>query len=595
MIVLKTLTMKNFMSVGNATQAVRLDQPGLTLVLGNNLDLGGEGSRNGTGKTTILNALSFCLFGDAITQIKRDNLINKTNQKNMSVSCTFEVDGKKYKVERGRKPAYFRFICDDEVVNEKDTDEAQGENRLTQDEVNRILGMSQPLFKQIVALNTYNMPFLAMKATEQRAVIEELLGITRLSDKADRLKEQVRLTKEDIKGEELRIQAVKASNERIEETIRKFKIKSTAWNEQHTSNIARLNKAISELDSIDMNKEIENHNALATWKEQEQERTTLNKQLDYDVREAQGIQDSIDTLTEEMTQLGGETCPLCKQGLQEVDGQEIEKIVAHKKSSIQQHTEKHIHIQQNITHTKNRIQQLGDLGPAPSTSYNNINDAYEHKQNLENLQRDLEVENNAENPHIEQIETLKEKNIEDIDYSYMNSLTKLKEHQEFLYRLLTSKDSFIRKKIIDQNLMYLNQRLNHYLELLSLPHEVIFQSDLSVNITELGRELDFDNLSRGERNRLILGLSWAFRDIFESTNTPINLLFIDELIDSGMDTQGVESSMSILKKMTRERHKNIFLISHKDELTGRVNSILSVTKENGFTSLSEDVEVVSVH
>jgi DNA repair exonuclease SbcCD ATPase subunit len=94
---------------------------------------------------------------------------------------------------------------------------------------------------------------------------------------------------------------------------------------------------------------------------------------------------------------------------------------------------------------------------------------------------------------------------------------------------------------------------------------------------------------------LILGLSWAFRDIFESTNTPINLLFIDELIDSGMDTQGVESSMSILKKMTRERHKNIFLISHKDELTGRVNSILSVTKENGFTSLSEDVEVVSIH
>ena len=587
--------MKNFMSVGNATQAVRLDQPGLTLVLGNNLDLGGEGSRNGTGKTTILNALSFCLFGDAITQIKRDNLINKTNQKNMSVSCTFEVDGKKYKVERGRKPAYFRFICDDEVVNEKDTDEAQGENRLTQDEVNRILGMSQPLFKQIIALNTYNMPFLAMKATEQRAVIEELLGITRLSDKADRLKEQVRLTKEDIKSEELRIQAVKASNERIEETIRKFKIKSTAWNEQHINNIARLKKAISELDSIDMNKEIENHNALATWKEQEQERTTLNKQLDYDVREAQGIQDSIDTLTEEMTQLGGETCPLCKQGLQKVDGQEIEKIVAHKKSSIQQYTEKHIHIQQNITHTKNRIQQLGDLGVAPSTSYNNINDAYEHKQNLENLQRDLEAEHNAENPHIEQIETLTDKNIEEIEYSYMNSLTKLKEHQEFLYRLLTSKDSFIRKKIIDQNLMYLNQRLNHYLELLSLPHEVIFQSDLSVSITELGRELDFDNLSRGERNRLILGLSWAFRDIFESTSTPINLLFIDELIDSGMDMQGVEASMSILKKMTRERHKNIFLISHKDELTGRVNSILSVTKENGFTSLSEDVEVVSIH
>ena len=177
----------------------------------------------------------------------------------------------------------------------------------------------------------------------------------------------------------------------------------------------------------------------------------------------------------------------------------------------------------------------------------------------------------------------------------VNQLTKLKEHQEFLYRLLTSKDSFIRKKIIDQNLAYLNSRLNHYLEDLGLPHEVIFRSDLSVEITELGRELDFDNLSRGERNRLILGLSWAFRDIFESTNSPVNLLFIDELIDSGMDTQGVEASMAILKKMTRERQKNVFLISHKDELTGRVNSIMNVVKENGFTSFGEDLEVVSVH
>ena len=102
-------------------------------------------------------------------------------------------------------------------------------------------------------------------------------------------------------------------------------------------------------------------------------------------------------------------------------------------------------------------------------------------------------------------------------------------------------------------------------------------------------------MSRGERNRLILGLSWAFRDIYESTSKPINLLFIDELIDSGMDSQGVESSMSILKRMTRERGKNVFLISHKDELTGRVNSIMHVVKENGFTSISNDFEVVSSH
>jgi len=593
MIKLKALTIKNFMSVGAATQVVKLDQPGLTLVLGNNLDLGGEGSRNGTGKTTIINALSFCLFGDAITNIKRDNLINKTNQKGMNVSLEFEVNGHNYRIERGRKPNHFKFIVDDEVVNEKDTDEAQGENRLTQDEINRVFGMSHALFKNVIALNTYNMPFLAMKPTEQREVIEELLGITQLSNKSDRLKEQIRLTKEDIKGEELRIDAVKSSNEKIEGTIRNFRIKSTAWEDQHDKKLRELSTAITELKQIDVEHELEQHKQLNDWKEKQQEILGLKKQLDYDVRESNNLTSQVEKLNENLIALEEKTCPMCEQKIH--DNTSHEKIMSSTKQSINAHTDSLKQLQESIAHTEKRITDVGDPGVQPLTSYSDHDDAYKHKQNLDNLVNDHDRIKGEENPHIDQIETLRDSNIEQIDYGMINSLTKLKEHQEFLYRLLTSKDSFIRKKIIDQNLAYLNGRLNHYLEDLGLPHEVIFRSDLSVEITELGRELDFDNLSRGERNRLILGLSWAFRDIFESTNSPINLLFIDELIDSGMDTQGVEASMAILKKMTRERHKNVFLISHKDELTGRVNSIMNVVKENGFTSFGKDFEVVSIH
>ena len=179
----------------------------------------------------------------------------------------------------------------------------------------------------------------------------------------------------------------------------------------------------------------------------------------------------------------------------------------------------------------------------------------------------------------------------EIDYSMMNELTRLKEHQEFLHKLLTNKDSYIRKRIIDQNLSYLNARLSQYLDRIGLPHTVVFMNDLSVNITELGRELDFDNLSRGERNRLILSMSWAFRDVWESLYQPINLLFIDELVDSGMDASGVENALAILKKMSREAHKSIWLVSHRDELGGRVNNILTVVKENGFTSYNTDVEI----
>ena len=125
-----------------------------------------------------------------------------------------------------------------------------------------------------------------------------------------------------------------------------------------------------------------------------------------------------------------------------------------------------------------------------------------------------------------------------------------------------------------------------------MPHTVKFQNDLSVSIEELGRELDFDNLSRGERNRLILSLSWAFRDVWEGLYQPINLLFIDELVDSGMDASGVENSIAVLKRMSREANKSIWLVSHKDELASRVNNILTVVKENGFTSYNTDVEIV---
>jgi DNA repair exonuclease SbcCD ATPase subunit len=197
-----------------------------------------------------------------------------------------------------------------------------------------------------------------------------------------------------------------------------------------------------------------------------------------------------------------------------------------------------------------------------------------------------------EDPYSDQIKDMQSHALVDVTYDTINDLTNLKDHQEFLLKLLTNKDSFIRKKIIDQNLSHLNARLSYYLDKIGLPHSVKFMNDLTVSIEELGRELDFDNLSRGERNRLILSLSWAFRDVWESLYNKINLLFIDELVDSGMDSSGVENSLAILKKMSREGSRSVWLVSHKDELAGRVNNILTVIKENGFTSYSSDVEIV---
>jgi hypothetical protein len=231
-----------------------------------------------------------------------------------------------------------------------------------------------------------------------------------------------------------------------------------------------------------------------------------------------------------------------------------------------------------------------DPGAAPATYYDTEAKAVEHSTMVTSLLQQITTKHGETDPYAEQIVDMQQTAMQQIDYDPLNHLVRVQEHQEFLLKLLTSKDSFIRKKIIDQNLSYLNSRLTHYLDRIGLPHTVTFQNDLTVLIEELGRELDFDNLSRGERNRLILSMSWAFRDVFESLYQPINLLFIDELIDSGLDTAGMESSLAILKQMSRERNKSVWLVSHRDELAGRVENIMRVVKENGFTSYSTDVD-----
>jgi hypothetical protein len=240
---------------------------------------------------------------------------------------------------------------------------------------------------------------------------------------------------------------------------------------------------------------------------------------------------------------------------------------------------------------QDRLKEFGALGIVPKVFYDSLEQALNHKNTVDTLGKDLVTRSSESDPYSEQIADMQNQALQAVSYDTLNEHTRIQEHQEFLLKLLTSKDSFVRKKIIDQNLSYLNSRLTHYLDRIGLPHTVKFQNDLTVSIEELGRELDFDNLSRGERNRLILSMSWAFRDVWESLYQPINILFIDEMIDSGLDTQGVENALALLKKMSRERHKSIWLVSHRDELTSRVENILRVVKENGFTSYSTDIDL----
>ena len=589
---LKNLTVKNFMSVGNQTQAVDFDKEHLTLVLGENVDLGGDdtGSRNGTGKTTIVNALSYAMYGQALTNIKKENLINKTNGKNMLVTVEFEKGGSKFRIERGRKPNVLKlFVNDNQLKTDEVEDDSQGDSRETQKAIEQMLEMSHTMFKHLVALNTYTEPFLSMKAAEQREVIEQLLGITQLSEKAEALKILVKESKDAIQQESFKIEGIKAANENVQRSIDSLNIKSNAWDTKKEADIENLGRAMMRLENVDIESELLAHVQLKLWDENNNKIKNLNKQkatLESAVIQAEK---TVNKYVKDLSSLANKTCHACDQQLQDHKHEEMSATATQQLEESQKYLDK---VATDLVKIVEEVETIGEQPHRTQTFYDTEAEALGHKNNLDGLEKSLTAKIDEANPYQEQIEELKKTAIQEINWNGVNELTRVKDHQEFLHKLLTNKDSFIRKKIIDQNLSYLNKRLSYYIDKLGLPHRVVFQNDLTVEITQLGQDLDFDNLSRGERNRLILSMSFAFRDVWEGLYQSINLLFVDELMDAGMDSAGVEAGLAVLKKMARERNKNIYLISHKDELIGRVNNVLRVIKENGFTSYSNDIDYV---
>ena len=692
MITFKNITVRNFLSIGQVTQAVDFDKKDLTLILGENLDLGGDGARNGTGKTTLLQALSYALFGVPINSIRKDNLVNRTNGKGMMVTLDFNVNGVEYKIERGRKPNILKFHINQSVQTIKD--DAQGENKETQVVIEKVIRMSSDMFKHIVALNTYSEPFLAMKTNEQRDIIEQLMGITLLSEKAEVVKTLLRNVKDDIQAEEFRVKAVEEANKRVKEQIDSLKrrhglwqkkreadlaslvsdydelgkididaellahkdlsiynekrkqidaynalvARQTAWAQKRDTDAKSLEKDLKKLNTIDINVELQSHRDLASHKQKQKDIDTLTKLVDRCLLDQDKENADISRIEKEIKELEDHKCYACgqefhddkhqivldnkKKALQEVALQSLttntqwventnaltllgklgSKPKPHYKTEAEaiRHSSEIDNIQQKIDTKKAETDPYADqllehsevtVGPMPIIHYDTETEAIEHRSKVANLLQQITSKNDEADPYTEQISDMEKEALQEINFDTINTLTRTMEHEKFLLDLLTSKDSFVRKKIIDQNLSYLNIRLTHYLDKIGLPHQVVFKNDLQVEITELGRELDFDNLSRGERNRLILGLSFAFRDVWENLYSPINTLFIDELIDSGLDTMGVENALAILKDMSRRRQKSIWLVSHREELAGRVPNVLKVVKENGFTSYSTAVDI----
>ena len=381
---IKTLTVKNFMSVGNSTQAVDFDKNLLTLVLGENLDLGGDdaGSRNGTGKTTIINALSYALYGEALTKIRKENLINKTNGKDMLVTVEFEKEGRSYRIERGRKKNVLKFYINDIDKTADDVDESR-DSRKTQEEIERLLNMSHTMFKHLVALNTYTEPFLSLSNNAQREIIEQLLGITILSEKSERLKEQQKQVRDSITEEDARIKGIESANKAVQESIDALEIKSKAWDASQSEEIARLTKAISQLVQVDIDKEIQMHKDLETWESSNSELQNLKKEKASLESSLQRAERELKKYERDLKNVESKKCYACGQ---ELHDDTHEQLLAEKQNDFIESQQYRDGIEIQLKECAEKIDDIGDINGKSQYYLMKLLKKPESRNNLQTLE-----------------------------------------------------------------------------------------------------------------------------------------------------------------------------------------------------------------
>ena len=597
------ISMRNFFSFGNAPQVIDLSGADISLVLGQNNDAvieGGDssGRRNGVGKSAIIQGLVFGLFGKSIgNDIKIPNLVNKTNAKNCEVSVEFEKDGVQYLVERGRSPTYFNFITLGK--DNKVEDESRGEKKDTQEDLNEILGISQLLFEHIVVLNANVEPFLALSSQKQRDMIEELLGITQLTEKAELLKDMYKDSKRLAEQEKFKIETVAASNERIQKSIESLQeqanqfeidknnrvsklteelniyktldfndlydlaevkekalihnaardqierrvqelaLKYDAYDRELATAKLALNVSIDKLKTIDISTELENHNELEIWKQLEGILKENNNQKRFKEQKLNalkvalnGHESSLRAEVDKLATVESSKCPLCMSELEHNEHtssikDKIQNTINELQSKIDSSTSeietllqeidsieifdmppKHVTFYSTLTEAqmhehklqelikKSEEEQINIYANELMSSYEELNahvlqevpdtlnksEVKELEMTVTSLSQQLDRELKTTNTFIGQINTLTTDSLVPIDYSDYNNLDKMANHQDFLVKLLLNKDSYVRKRIIEQNISYLNTRLQYYIDMCGSEHNVVFLNDLSVEI-----------------------------------------------------------------------------------------------------------------
>jgi DNA repair exonuclease SbcCD ATPase subunit len=567
MIVFKSIEWKNFLSTGNTANKVLLNKSQTTLIIG----------KNGEGKSTILDALCFALFGKPFRNINKGQLVNSINNKNCLVTIEFDINGREYKIVRGIKPHVFEIWVNDEVMNQ---DAAVRDYQKVLEQ--QILKLNYKTFTQVVILGSASfVPFMQLPTTQRREVIEDILDIKIFSTMNSLLKEKASETKDAIAKVENEISAAKTKVESQQAIIKTI-------TEAKTSAIESIRAKISANSAEILSSEGEIEliiSQIDTLKASINDKETVTEGIEQAKSFRSKLLQKIETC-EHNTEFfnAHDVCPSCRQGIPE---EHKSTIVEEYNSQLVEQNRKISELEEVLIKLNTNLSKINEI-QSQITAKNIELSSQNSKITLLNKQvKEMQVEIEATKTDTTNIdeEKAKLKELAQEALNKINSKTSLQEHRnlEEVASILL-KDTGIKTAIIREYLPIMNKLINKYLN--SMDTYIHFELDEAFNEKIRSRfrdEFTYASFSEGEKMRIDLAILFTWRQVAKMKNSVnTNLLLLDEIFDSSLDTAGTDYFLNLMNQFGEK--SNIFVISHKgDQLFDKFRSVIKFEKRNDFS------------